>query len=80
MIEEGDRVRVVAREKSPTSLKYAGHRGIVRTTAPTVYGPLFYVHLDGNPGGVETGFNQEDLEEVQEEGEYPVARKPGTRR
>ena len=66
MIEEGDRVRVVAREKSPPSLKYAGQRGIVAMTTPSVYGPLFYVHIDGNPGGVETGFSEEDLQEVQE--------------
>jgi hypothetical protein len=66
MIEEGDRVRVVPREKSPTSLNYAGQRGIVTMTTPSVYGPLFFVHIDGNPGGVETGFSEEDLLEVQE--------------
>ena len=67
MIEEGDRVKVVAREQSPTSLKYAGQKGLVTMMTPSVYGPLFYVHMDGNPGGVETGFREEDLEEVQEE-------------
>lgn len=69
VIEEGDRVRVVPRENSPTSLKYAGQQGIVTMSAPSTYGPLFYVHIDQSPGSVETGFSEKDLEEVQEEWE-----------
>jgi hypothetical protein len=38
----------------------------VTMTCPSVYGPLLFVHVDGNPGGVDTGFCEEDLEEVQE--------------
>jgi hypothetical protein len=67
MIEEGDHVRVVPREQSPTSQKYAGQSGIVTMTTPSVYGPLFFVHIDGNPGRVETGFSEDDLQEVQQE-------------
>jgi hypothetical protein len=66
MIEEGDRVRVIPREESPPSLKYAGRTGLVTMTCPSVYGPLLFVHIDGNPGDVDTGFNEGDLEEVQE--------------
>jgi hypothetical protein len=66
MIEEGDRVRVVPREKSPPSLNYAGQMGIVTMIIPSIYGPLFFVHVDGNPGSVETGFSEADLQEVQE--------------
>ena len=39
MIREGDYVRVVPREKSPPSQKYAGQTGIVTMTSPSVYGP-----------------------------------------
>jgi hypothetical protein len=66
MIEEGDRVKITPREQSPPSLKYAGRTGLVTMTCPSVYGPLLFVHVDGNPGGVDTGFCEEDLEEVQE--------------
>jgi hypothetical protein len=66
MIEEGDLVRVVPREQSPASLKYAGQTGIVTMSTPSVYGPLFFVHIDTNPGGLETGFSEEDLQEVQD--------------
>jgi hypothetical protein len=69
MIQEGDLVRVVPREQSPASLKYAGQTGIVTMSTPSVYGPLIFVHMDVNPSGVETGFSEEDLEEVQEEWE-----------
>jgi hypothetical protein len=65
MIEEGDRVRVTPHEKSPPSLKYAGQTGLVTMTCPSVNGPLLYVHMDERPGGVETGFREDDLEEVQ---------------
>ena len=66
MIREGDRVRVVPREESPPSKKYAGQRGVVTMTSPSVYGPLLYVQIDGNPEDVDTGFREDDLEEVWE--------------
>lgn len=66
MIEEGDRVRVIPHEESPPSLKYAGQTGLVTMTCPSVNGPLLFVHMDGNPRGVDTGFCEGDLEEVQE--------------
>ena len=66
MIREGDRVRVVLREESPPSKKYAGQTGVVTTTSPSVYGTLLFVQMDGNPDDVDTGFREDDLEEVQE--------------
>lgn len=66
MIEEGDRVRVVPHEQSPPSVKYAGRTGSVTMLSPSVYGPLVFVHMDGNPGGVDTSFDEDDLEEVRE--------------
>src|SRR5215217_9543100 len=49
MIREGDRVRVLPREVSPPSKKYAGQTGVVTMTSPSVYGPLLFVQMDGNP-------------------------------
>jgi hypothetical protein len=66
MIREGDRVKVVAREGSPPSEKYSGQRGVVTMTSPSVYGPLFFVQMDANPRGLDTGFREADLEEVWE--------------
>jgi hypothetical protein len=66
MIREGDRVRVVLREESPPSMKYAGQSGIVTMTSPSVYGPLLFVQMDENPEDVDTGFREDDLEEVWE--------------
>ena len=66
MIREGDRVRVHPREASPPSQKYAGQSGIVTTTSPSVYGPLVFVQMDENPDDVDTGFREDDLEEVPE--------------
>jgi hypothetical protein len=66
MIREGDRVRVVLREESPPSMKYAGQSGIVTMTSPSVYGPLLFVQMDENPEDVDTGFREDDLEEVGE--------------
>jgi hypothetical protein len=66
MIREGDLVRVVPREKSPSSQKYAGQTGIVTMTSPSVYGPLVFVQMDESPEAVDTGFREDDLEEVPE--------------
>jgi hypothetical protein len=66
MIREGDRVRVLLREESPPSMKYAGQTGVVTTTSPSVYGPLLFVQMDGNPDDVDTAFSEEVLEEVHE--------------
>jgi hypothetical protein len=66
MIREGNRVRVLPREESPPSQKYAGQIGLVTMTSPSVYGPLLFVHMDGNPEDVDTGFSADDLEEVPE--------------
>jgi hypothetical protein len=66
MIREGDRVRVVHREASPPSWKYAGQRGVVTMRSPSVYGPLVFVQMDENPDDVDTGFREDDLEEVEE--------------
>ena len=52
MIREGDRVRVLPREESPASQKYAGQTGVVTMTSPSVYGPLLFVQMDGNPADV----------------------------
>jgi hypothetical protein len=64
MIREGERVKVIAREVSPPTHKYAGQKGYVTMTSPTIYGPLFFVHLDNNPDGIDTAFEEDDLEEV----------------
>ena len=66
MIREGDRVRIVPREESPPSKKYAGQTGVVTMTSPSVYWPLLFVQMDGNPEDVDTGFRRDDLEEVWE--------------
>jgi hypothetical protein len=66
MIREGDRVRVLPREASPPSMKYASQTGVVTMISPSVYGPLLFVQIDGNPDDVDTGFSEDDLEEVQE--------------
>lgn len=65
MIAEGALVRVVAREQSPPSVKYGGHIGRVTTTSPSVYGMLFFVQMDNNRAGVDTAFDQRDLEVLQ---------------
>jgi hypothetical protein len=64
MIREGDRVRVVRREASPPTQKYANQKGHVTMTLPSIYGPLVFVQLDNNPDGIDTAFEEEDLEEV----------------
>jgi hypothetical protein len=66
VISEGDRVKILPREESPPSKKYAGQTGVVTMTSPSVYGPLLFVQMDVNPDGVDTGFSEDDLEEVQE--------------
>jgi ribosomal protein L21E len=66
MISEGDRVRVLLREESPPSKKYAGQTGVVTTTSPSVYGPLLFVQMDGNADDVDTAFSEHVLEEVHE--------------
>jgi hypothetical protein len=38
----------------------------VTTTSPSVYGPLVFVQMDENPEDVDTGFREDDLEEVPE--------------
>ena len=64
MIGEGDRVRVISREPSPPAQKYANHKGYATMTAPSIYGSLLFVQLDNNPDGIDTAFEEEDLEEV----------------
>jgi hypothetical protein len=64
MMGEGDRVRVIPHEASPPTQKYPGHEGRVTMTAPGTYGPLLFVQLDGNPEGIDTAFEESDLEEV----------------
>jgi hypothetical protein len=64
MIREGDRVRVVPHEASPPTQKYASQKGYVTMTSPSVYGPLLFVQLDNNPDGVDTAFEENDLEEI----------------
>jgi hypothetical protein len=64
MIREGERVRVVPREASPPAQKYAGQKGYVTMSAPSVYGTLLFVQLDKNPVGIDTAFEEEDLEEL----------------
>lgn len=65
MIAEGDLVRVVAREQSPPSVKYEGHVGRVTMTSPSVYGTLFFVRMDDRLVGVDTAFDERDLEEMR---------------
>lgn len=65
MIAEGVLVKVSAREQSPPSIKYDGHIGRVITTAPSIYGTLLFVQMDDNLVGVDTAFDQQDLEVVQ---------------
>jgi len=64
MIREGERVRVVPREASPPTQKYAGQKGYVTMTTPSIYGPLLFVQLDENPAGIDTAFEEGDLEEL----------------
>jgi hypothetical protein len=64
MIREGQRVKVIAREVSPPTHKYAGQKGYVTMSSPSIYGPLLFVQLDNNPDGIDTAFEEDDLEEV----------------
>jgi hypothetical protein len=64
MIREGDRVRVVPHEASPPAQKYPGREGRVTMSAPGTYGPLVFVQLDQNPDGIDTAFEEDDLEGV----------------
>jgi len=64
MIGEGDRVRVVPNETSPPTQKYAMQRGYVTMSTPSVYGPQLFVQLDNNPEGIDTAFEEDDLEEI----------------
>ena len=64
MIREGDRVKVVSREASPPTQKYASQKGYVTMTSPSIYGPLLFVQLDNNPDGIDSAFEEGDLEEV----------------
>lgn len=64
LIREGERVRVVPREASPPTQKYAGQKGYVTMSLPSIYGPQLFVQLDNNPDGIDTAFEEEDLEEV----------------
>ena len=63
-IREGERVKVIAREVSPPTHKYAGQKGYVTMTSPGIYGSVLFVQLDNNPHGVDTAFEEGDLEEV----------------
>ena len=64
MVREGDRVRVVPHETSPPTQKYARQKGYVTMTSPSVYGPQLFVQLDNNPDGIDTAFEENDLEEI----------------
>jgi hypothetical protein len=64
MIRKGERVKVIAREVSPPTHKYAGQKGYVTMTLPSIYGPVFFVQLDNNPDCIDTAFEEDDLEEV----------------
>jgi hypothetical protein len=64
MIREGDRVRVVPHEVSPPTQKYASQKGYVTMTSPGTYGPQLFVQLDNNPEGIDTAFEEDDLEEI----------------
>lgn len=61
MIREGDRIRVIPREESPPSKKYAGQTGVVTVISPSMYGPLLFVQVDGNPDDVDTAFSEDVL-------------------
>jgi hypothetical protein len=52
MIREGDRVKVVSREASPPTRRYASQKRYVTMTSPSIYGPLLFVQLDNNPDGI----------------------------
>ena len=62
LIREGERVKVVSREVSPPTHKYAGQKGYVTMTSPSIYGPVLFVQLDSNPDGIDTAFEEADLE------------------
>ena len=64
MIREGDRVRVVPHEISPPTRKYASQKGYVTMTSPGNYGVQLFVQLDNNPEGIDTPFEEDDLEEI----------------
>ena len=64
MIRAGDLVRVVPHEVSPPTRKYASQKGYVTMTSPGTYGPQFFVRLDNNPEGIDTAFEEDDLEEI----------------
>jgi hypothetical protein len=64
MIREGDRVRVIPHEVSPPTQKYANQKGYVTMTSSGTYGPQLFVQLDNNPDGLDTAFEEGDLEEI----------------
>jgi len=64
MIGEGDRVRVIPHEVSPPTQKYPRQKGYVTMTSPGTYGRQLFVQLDNNPEGIDTAFEEDDLEEV----------------
>jgi hypothetical protein len=64
MVREGNRVRVVPHEASPPTQKYASQKGYVKMTSPGTYGPQLFVQLDNNPEGIDTAFEENDLEEI----------------
>jgi hypothetical protein len=64
MIREGDRVRVIPHEVSPPTQKYASQKGYVTMTSPGTYGAQLFVQLDNNPDGIDTAFEEDDLEEI----------------
>jgi hypothetical protein len=61
---EGDRVRVVPHEVSPPTQKYASQKGCVTMNSPGTYGPQLFVQLKNNPEGIDTAFEEDDLEEI----------------
>jgi hypothetical protein len=64
MVREGDRVRVVPHEVSPPTRKYASQRGYVTMPSPGTCGPQLFVQLDNNPEGIDTAFEEDNLEEI----------------
>ena len=62
----GSLVKVVARDQSPPSLKYAGRTGYVTATASGVYETIIFVQLDGNAEDVDTAFEERDLVPLRE--------------
>jgi hypothetical protein len=64
MIREGERVKVIAREVSPPTHKYAGQKGYVTMISPSIHGPPLFVQLDNNPDCIDTAFKEKDLEEI----------------